>query len=110
MDYMDLAGAFRQQAIIWSSVDADLCHFMVSQGHNELMTFCVLKLLVRNQFSYHIFNNQNMFHLLNIKFIFDLCQHSLYVVTPVKYESDLSDLINTFALLWAWRNNEKTLY
>ena len=29
-------GAVRQQAVTWTNVDTDLCHHMVSQGHNEL--------------------------------------------------------------------------
>ena len=27
-----------QQAIIWANVDPDLCHHMVSQGHNGIET------------------------------------------------------------------------
>ena len=26
----------RQQAITWANVDPDICHYMVSPGHNEL--------------------------------------------------------------------------
>ena len=31
-----MAGAIRQQAYTWTNVDPDLCHHMVSLGHNEL--------------------------------------------------------------------------
>ena len=32
-------GALRQQAITWTNVDPDLCHHMLSPGHNELRPY-----------------------------------------------------------------------
>ena len=34
---VQVPGAIRQQAITWANVDPDLCHHMVSLGHNELI-------------------------------------------------------------------------
>ena len=33
-----MVGAVRQQPITWANVDPDLCRYMVSLGHNELMS------------------------------------------------------------------------
>ena len=34
--FINWIGAVRQQAIIWTNVDKDVCHHMVSPGINEL--------------------------------------------------------------------------
>ena len=35
-------GDIRQQAIIWANVDPDLCHHLVSLGHNEWIGWNIL--------------------------------------------------------------------
>ena len=36
-----LLGGVRQQAIKWTNVDQDLCHYKVSLGHNELILLTI---------------------------------------------------------------------
>ena len=44
-------GALKQQAMIWTNVDPDLCRHVVSLGHNELIFFLLFSHCFLNHFT-----------------------------------------------------------
>ena len=67
--FREWVSAVRQQAITWANVDPDLCHHMVSLGHNEFLSWILLFSIwipVWQILSY--FMETNHFYLLSMIF------------------------------------------